>query len=103
MSEKVRVEKINIVIGDITVALELEDAKELQKLLNDLFGAFEGDKTIYVPSPYPVYPCPVYPYPEPYYPYERWGVWGGDTYIDNSTSTPFSGTTITYSLSNTQN
>jgi len=81
MSEEVKVEKINIKVGDIEISLPLKEAKELQKLLNDLFGDKE---TIYVPVPYviPSQPIP-YPYyvpyphyvPYPTYPTNPYPVW----------------------------
>ena len=92
MKNKVRVEKINVKIGDVTVSLKLEDAKELRKLLNDLFGA--NDEFTYVPIGYPVYP------------YDRWVTWSdntsgcalgesGGTIVGESSSG-----TVTYSLRN---
>ena len=90
MDEKVSVEKINIKIGEIEIALSPAAASELRDLLNDLFG--ETEKTVYIPSPYPVYPY--YPYCPPC-PYDRWTItWG----TDNDTTETWDGT-VTYCLS----
>lgn len=83
MADKVKIDKINIKIGDQEIPLTLDQAKELQALLNDTFGKK------FTPS-YPIYiECPVYrrPYRYPYdpnpYPYDPnpyfWSVTCGDT------------------------
>jgi hypothetical protein len=64
MSE-VKVEKISIKIGDKEQEYTLEEAKELQKLLNELFG---NKETIYISVPAwqvdkVIYREPTYPYP----------------------------------------
>jgi hypothetical protein len=56
----VKVEKIVIKIGDKEEEYTLEEAKKLQKLLNDLLG---NKESIYIPVPYSV------PVPQPYIPY----------------------------------
>ena len=103
MSEKVHVEKINIVIGNKTVKLKLAEAKELQELLNDLFG----DDNVNVPHPVIIYPY--YEYPRPYCPYRYWNVTVNDT-VDTwrpsggGTTTSqigISGASITYTLGGT--
>ncbi len=73
--KKVKIDKVNIKIGDQEIPLTLDQAKELQQLLNDTFGL---DKVCG-----PVYPTdidrrPVRPYRFPYDPY--WGV----TYTSNT-------------------
>ena len=87
MKEKVSIEKINIKIGEIEIALSPEAAAELKDLLNDLLG--EKEKTVYVPNPYPVYP---------YRPY-RWDYWTVTWGEDNTNSPKWDGT-VTYCLSN---
>ena len=59
--DNVNISKINIKIGKKEISLTLEAAKELQRILNDIFG-----DTVFVPNcpitiPYTVYPCPSYP------------------------------------------
>jgi hypothetical protein len=62
-TNSVKIEKIVLVIGDKEIKLSVEEAKELSKILKDVFG----DNTPYV-QPY-AYP---YVYPQPYYPYWKW-------------------------------
>jgi hypothetical protein len=52
---EVSISKICIKIGEKEVELSPDEAKELQEILNDMFGKRE---TVYVPQPYPVYPNP---------------------------------------------
>jgi hypothetical protein len=68
MSQKVAVSKINIKIGKKEIPLTLEQAKELQELLNETFG--NKNEVVYVPG------SPVYiPHPRPYrYPKTYWSV-----------------------------
>ena len=63
MAKEVIVSKIVFKMGDVSVELSLEEAKELQKLLNDTLGKQES---VFVPTvmSYPVYPRP---YPWGYY------------------------------------
>lgn len=76
-SQKVlMVQKISIRMGDKIVDLTLEQAQELQRLLNKTFGQEKDKEYIPIPSPYP-YPEP-YPVPWPiipYDPYRRWDKW----------------------------
>jgi len=62
MSDEVKVKKIIIKFGDKEHGFSMKEAKDLQKLLNDLFGEKE---TIYVPCSQPIYvePYRVVPYP----------------------------------------
>lgn len=63
--DKVKIDKINIQIGEQEIPLTLDQAKELQQLLNDTFGL---DK-VYRPG-YPIYTeRPVCPRGLPYSPY----------------------------------
>jgi hypothetical protein len=48
-----KIKKIVLQIGEKEIELSLDEAKELKKILGDLFKEKE---TVYVPSPYPVYP-----------------------------------------------
>ena len=67
MADEVKVERIVIKIGDKEHEFSMEEAKELQKLLNDLLGEKE---VIYIPYSQPViYPQPVYVEPYRYIPY----------------------------------
>ena len=51
------IKKIVLSVGDKEIELTPDEAKELRKILGDLFGEKE---TTVVPMPYPVYPN--YPY-----------------------------------------
>lgn len=63
MKNKVEISKINIQIGKKEIELSLEEAHELQQILNETFGK---EKTVFYPS-YPVIvERPVYP---------RWNYW----------------------------
>jgi hypothetical protein len=95
--EAVKVEKIVIKIGDDEQELTVEAAKELQKILNDLFGNKENvyvypSSPIYIPYPYVIHPY--YPDPDrtvPYYqPYRIWC-----TYTTDNTTLCISDSTIT--------
>lgn len=56
MSEKMRVDKIIIDVGNgLAMNLTLDQAEELLKILSDLFGKKE-QKIVYIQQPYPVYP-----------------------------------------------
>ncbi len=81
MSEEVKVEKINIKIGDVEIALTIESVKELKKVLNELFG---GKEFIYISNPYVIIPsCPV-----PYFPHNPYKYWEPTWYYyDTSPST----------------
>ncbi len=65
MSKSIEIQKIVLRVGGKEIALSLEEARELQKILND---AFERDRYIYVP----------YTIPAPY-PYPHWTITYGDT------------------------
>ncbi len=77
MSNKVEIKKIVINIGDTIINLSLDQARELQDILNKTFGK----KQIVYPydPPYPMYP---------YYPtYTYWNMtYSGDTAICSSIS-----------------
>ncbi len=76
----VKISKLNVKIGKKEVSLTIEEAKELQKILNDTFGE---QKTVFVPSSSIIIERPVIS------PWKYWGVtWTGDT----------SENAITYSL-----
>ena len=90
------IKKIVLEINGKEIELSIDEAKELQEMLGDLFGE---QKYINVPQPYPVaQPYPVYPtppiYPQPYY--TPWRQWQTD-YYPNFTS----GTTVTFSTTST--
>ena len=90
MSDKVKVEKINIKIGDVEVALSVESAKELQKILNELFG---NKEFIYVSNPPTIW---IYPYTAPFVttPYRWWQP--TITWYNSGTGTTGTGVTISY-------
>lgn len=56
--------KIKLKVKDVEVELDLEEMKELNKILNDLLATKEVTKIVkeieYIPS-YPIYPYPSYP------------------------------------------
>jgi len=58
------IKKIVLSVGDKEIELTPDEAKELRKILGDLFGEKE---TTVIPVPYPV---------QPYYP---WTIWGTGT------------------------
>lgn len=82
----IEVSKIVVKMGDVSVELSLEEARELQRLLNDTFG-----KQVYIPTviPYPVYP-------QPYRYWDRFITWDGTDTSGNWDST--GGGTMTYEL-----
>lgn len=60
MSKKVKIEKIEIKMGEKIVSLTVEEAQALKRELEVLFGK----ETTFIPAPYPVYPLrdvPTYP------------------------------------------
>ncbi len=71
----VKISKLNIKIGKKEISLTLEEAKELQEILNDTFGE---QKTMCIPS----YPVIIPPSPviikrsviKEYQPWRRWDV-----------------------------
>lgn len=67
MKEKIEIKKIVIKVGEKELSFSMEEAKELQNILNETFG---GEKAIYFPS-YPVYIEVERPYriTSPYNPY----------------------------------
>ena len=86
MSKKVAVSKIIIEIGGEPKELTLEQAKELQGALNDLFGK---TSTVFIPG------APIYiERPHNPYVYPRWGEvhWSANN-----------GGALTYSASNSSN
>lgn len=91
MTKKVKVSKINIKVNKNTeIELSLEEAKELQKLLNDTFGTSE--RVITVPSAPAIIPYPVFPRP--------WRRYWEVTWDSNGTgASNVEIGTVTYSLS----
>jgi len=65
MSKTVEIEKIVIRVGQKEIPLSLQEAKELQEILNKTFGS--GDRTIYVDRPW-IIERPYFP------PYHYWGI-----------------------------
>jgi len=65
----VKIDKIVIQIGDRLVLLTLDQAQELQQVLNDTFG--EKRRPIYLT--YPRRPAPSWYVP----PYQHWDIWCG--------------------------
>ena len=74
---KVEIKKVVLEVGGKEIQLTIEEAKELQELLNKTFG--ENKNTITIPCPYPVYPD---------YPWRLWRV----TCAVSSQNVPISGT-----------
>lgn len=61
------IKKVVIELSGKDVELTLDQAKELQAALNELFG--EKTRDIYIPKPHPVpEPYPVIPWRRPYWP-----------------------------------
>ena len=58
MSNNVEIKKIILKIGKKEIPLSLEEAKELKRILADMF---EKQDVIIVGQPYPAYPYLVYP------------------------------------------
>jgi len=81
---KVEVRKIDIQIGDKTISLKPEQAKELKKILNEMFEE-STDKTIhhYWWNTWPTYTNP-YPSPTPYWTVTCWDL-GVETLSNGST------------------
>lgn len=67
MKDKIEIKKIVIKVGEKELSFSLEEAKELQDILNKTFG---GEKTVWFPS-YPIYIEVERPYRivSPYNPY----------------------------------
>ncbi len=66
--DKVKIDKINIKIGDQEIPMTLAQAKELQELLNDTFGkTYRLGNPIYIERP-------VRPWRSSYNPLPYWGV-----------------------------
>lgn len=86
MSKKIKVDSINIKIGDDLTKLTVEQAKELKDLLNELLGE---SKTVYLPSPPPVIIER---------PYRYWTMWAGTTTGTISDMSIPASTSITYAL-----
>ena len=84
---KVKISKISLKIGEKFIVLNLDEAKELQQLLNDTFGKQE---TVYIPSP------PIYIEREWPYPYKYW-----EPYITYDTKTANTGD-ITFTFTETK-
>ena len=92
MKSKVKVTKIKIQLNPGTeIKLTVEEARELQKALNDTLGAhtqLSPNPIVYLPYPYP-YTSPV--------PYQRWEItWDGTktTSVGDHTTSG----TVSYSL-----
>lgn len=62
----VEIAKVTINLGDKTLELTPDEAKELKHILSELFGS---ERVVNVPQPYPVYVRP--------YPYGYWTVSSG--------------------------
>lgn len=80
-----RVKKLVIELSGKDVELSIEQAKELQAALNELFEEKVKvvEKERLVPQPYPV-PSPYPVYPPPYRPWHPWGrepwiTWSGES------------------------
>mgnify|MGYP001442225007 CR=1 FL=1 len=101
MSDEVKVERIVIKIGDKKHEFSMEEAKELQKLLNDLLGEKE---VIYIPYSQPVYVEPHRYIPYPYItptvpnPYSPWIITRGTS--DDPTRYAFPTVICTYNDTN---
>ena len=78
--ETVKIETISLQVGRKKVDLNLAEARELHKILADLFGKEDTTKVVF--DPYPIY---VRPYTYPWWSYGSYST-GGDT----------KGTTTTY-------
>ena len=99
-------EKIIIKSGDKKFSLTPENARELQKLLSDIFKDDSTDE--YLDQlrelikeqarlrPYPAYPQPLFPYYEPWYNQRPWITW-----TSSDTSDGNEGATVTYEAGNT--
>jgi hypothetical protein len=68
MEKKVRVDKIVLNVNDKQVELTLEEAKDLNKILNDMFKQTPEKDIVYIP------------YTVPYTPYEPYKIW----YVDGT-------------------
>ena len=79
----VQIEKIRIKIGEKELDLSIEEAKELQSVLNDLFQKKEEimlvEKEVYHHYVYPIWVTHTWPE----YPYKRWDVY----YTSDNTNT----------------
>lgn len=70
---KAKIKKIDFEIGDKKFSLTPAEAKELKKILNEMFGE---DKLVYSP---PVIVKELVPWVQPTYPYRWWDVGYGDS------------------------
>lgn len=77
-NDKIEVKKIDIKIGDNTISLKPEQAKELKKILNEMFEE-SHDKTIHhYWWNYPIYTQPWTP---------NWTITcGGTSYVDSTSA-----------------
>ena len=91
--DKVVVSKINIKIGKKEIPLLLEEAKELQELLNQTFGK---EEIVYIPGGVTYIPYQVY-HPKPYRYWDVTWAWGTNT---TTVSDRAPSGTLTYSLTN---
>lgn len=107
MEEKIEVKEIVLNLNGKEIKLSIEDARDLSKLLKDLFG--DNNNITYIPSAWYVVPPYYYtpsPYTAPYptYPIITCGGYGGDTKTYSNWSysimNNFGGSGITLTLSN---
>ena len=104
-------EKIIIASNDKRFSLTPENAKELQRLLNDIFPFEEDQKPDYLeelrkiiqsemPKSRPYYP--IYPYYENWYQQRPWITWtSNDVETLGNDGVTYSGATVTYESGNT--
>ena len=88
MTKKTKINNIEIGIGDVSVNLTLDQARELNEILNDMFKGKE--RTTYIP----------YPVVEPYAPRRNpWDIWyatsSGSTYSLTAKSSGLTGSVTT--------
>lgn len=96
-NDKIEVQKIDIKIGDKTISLKPEQAKELKKILNEMFEESTEKTTHHYWWHWPTYSQPYTPH------YSPWtitcGGSGGATYTTGSTiSNTMSAGTVCLSL-----
>lgn len=95
MKDKIEVRKIDIKIGDKTISLKPEQAKELKKILNEMFE----EKVVHEHHhEYHRYWWNWPAYTQPYTPYPQWTITCGGSGLANGTSTDFSGGAVSLCL-----
>jgi hypothetical protein len=79
MSDEVNIREIRINIGDKILVLTPEEARDLNRILSDLFGVREVSKYYPIVIDRPVISTPWEPYKHPYTVTPYWSVtWQGD-------------------------